>query len=201
MQTLPGQVCHPAPVALLPDLIDAQRIELRRWRPTYAAALCDAVASSLPELRLWMPWAQEDPTVEGHVAVLEQGDIRFEIGDEWQFLMVEPETGRVVGATGLHPRLGAGNIEIGYWVRTDATHQGFATMAARALTTAAFDHLSDVDVVQIRMDTGNHRSAAVPPRLGFQLEGEVEQVIDAPGQSGRWLVWTMDRTGWNPLRS
>lgn len=198
MGTLPGPVCHSAPMALLPDRIAAERIELRRWDPAFAEALCDAVATSLAELSPWMPWAQEAPTVEGHVTVLEQGNLRFEAGEEWQFVMVEPESGRIVGAAGLHPRIGPGRIEIGYWVRTDATHQGYATMAARALTTAVFASLPDVDVVEIRMDTGNHRSAAVPPRIGFAFEGEVDQVIDAPGQSGRWFVWTMDRSDWMP---
>ena len=183
-------------MGLIPDRIAAEEIDLRRWDPAFAGALCDAVATSLPELRPWMPWAQEAPTVEGHVTVLEQGNLRFETGEEWQFVMVEPDSGRVVGACGLHPRIGSGRIEIGYWVRTDATHQGYATMAARALTTAVFAGSNDVDVVEIRMDTTNYRSAAVPPRLGFRLEGEVDQVIEAPGQSGRWFVWTMDRSDW-----
>ena len=183
-------------MALLPDRIDAGRIELRRWDPAFAEGLCDAVATSLAELRPWMPWAQEQPTVEGHVTLLSEGNVRFQTGEEWQFVMVEPGSGRVVGATGLHPRGGPGRVEIGYWVRTDATHQGYATLAARALTAAAFAHLPAIDVVEIRMDTGNQRSAAVPARLGFVLEGEVDQEIEAPGQSGRWLVWTMGRADW-----
>ena len=112
--------------------------------------------------------------------------------------MVEPDGDRVVGASGLHHRQGPAIIEIGYWIRTDATHRGYATMAARALTTAAFAHLDDIDEVQIRMDAGNRRSAAVPPRLGFRHRGDVAHEIDA-GQCGRMLVWVMSRHGWDPV--
>jgi len=183
-------------MALLPDRIGAGPIDLRRWDPAFAASLRDAVTTSLAELRPWMPWAQAAPTVADYSTLLTQGDLRFETGEEWQFVLVEPGSDHVVGATGLHPRIGPGRIEVGYWVRTDATHRGYATRAARALTTAAFAHLSDIDVVEIRMDPRNHRSAAVPPRLGFVLEGEIDQDIDAPGQSGRLLVWAVHRADW-----
>jgi RimJ/RimL family protein N-acetyltransferase len=196
----PGRraLCHPARVALLPDIVPAQAIELRRWHPSYAEGLCAAVTSSLPELRPWMPWAQVAPAVGDYVTLLAEGDAKFEAGAEWQFVMVEPGSDRVVGASGLHHRQGPGTIEIGYWVCTDATHHGYATMTARALTSAAFAHLDDIDEVQIRMDSGNRRSAAVPPRLGFRHHGDVDHEIDAPGQCGRMMVWVMSRHGWDP---
>ena len=185
-------------MALLPDTLRAEAIELRRWHPSCAEGLCAAVTTSLPELQPWMPWAREQPTVEDHVTLLTEGDAKFEAGTEWQFVMVEPDGGQVVGATGLHHRHGPATIEIGYWVRTDATHHGYATMASAALTTAAFTHLDYIDEVEIRMDAGNRRSAAVPPRLGFRHTGDVDQEIDAPGQCGRWMVWVMSGADWDP---
>jgi RimJ/RimL family protein N-acetyltransferase len=181
---------------LLPDRLDAGAIELHRWRPAHAPGLCAAVSASLDELRPWMPWAQEEPTVEGHVAVLADGEDRFDQDLEWQYVVVEPPTGQVAGAVGLHRRGGPATVEIGYWIRTDATGRGYATMASRALTGAAFTHLTHVDTVEIRMDRGNRRSAAVPPRLGFHRVAEVDQEIDAPGQCGRWWVWQMTRQRW-----
>jgi RimJ/RimL family protein N-acetyltransferase len=188
-------------VALLPDTLPAGSIELRRWRPGHAESLCAAVGASLPELRPWMPWAQEEPDVEGLVAILTEGDTGFEAGTEWQFVMVGPDGDRVVGAAGLHRRHGPATVEIGYWVRTDATRHGYATMASRALTTAAFAHLDGIDEVEIRMDAGNRRSAAVPPRLGFRHVGDVDYEIDAPGQSGRRMVWVTTRAEWEPSAS
>jgi len=189
-------VCHPALVSFLPDLLPAGPVELRRWRTAQAEALTTAVASSLPELRPWMPWAQEPPTVPAMISVLAAGDGNFGADKEWQFVLAEPGSDRILGATGLHRRGPPDTVEIGYWIRTDATRRGLATFASQALTAAAFAHLSDVTAVEIRMDSSNIRSAAVPSRLGFRFEGEVDQPVDAPGQSGRWLVWRMARADW-----
>jgi RimJ/RimL family protein N-acetyltransferase len=128
--------------------------------------------------------------------VLAAGDSNFSDDKEWQFIVAEPDSTRILGATGLHRRDSSDNLEIGYWIRTDSTHRGLATIASRALTTAAFAYLPDITTVEIRMDALNVRSAAVPPKLGFRLDGEVEQPVEAPGQSGRRLVWKMARTDW-----
>ena len=184
-------------MALLPDSLAAEDLELHRWDPRYAADLCGAVAASLVELRPWMPWAQEEPTVEGHVTVLTDGAARFAADEEWLYAMVEAAGGRLVGSTGLHRR-DPSTVEIGYWTRSDATGRGYATMASRALTTAAFVHLAHVDEVEIRMDVANRRSAAVPPRLGFRHVGDVDHEPDAPGQTGRWMRWVVRRDEWDP---
>src|SRR4029453_573951 len=42
-----------------PDVIDAEEIPLRRWRPDDAKELAAAVQASLPELLPFMPWAHE----------------------------------------------------------------------------------------------------------------------------------------------
>ena len=183
-------------MALLPDLIPAGAVELRRWRPAQAAALTAAVEASLAELRPWMPWAQEHPTVGGITEVLTEGDASFEADREWQFVVAEPGADGVLGATGLHHRGAPDTVEIGYWIRSDRTGAGLATTVARALTSAAFAHLDYVEAVEIQMDAANRRSAAVPPKLGFRLAGEVDHAIDAPGHSGRWEVWSMDRDTW-----
>ncbi|HEY4927509.1 MAG TPA: GNAT family protein [Acidimicrobiales bacterium] len=186
-------------MALLPELLPAGPVELRRWRPAYADALTEAVVASLTELRPWMPWAQDAPTVPGMTQVLTDGEAGFDTDEEWQFVLGEPGSDLVLGAIGLHRRGPPDTVEIGYWIRTDATRRGLATAASRALTAAAFAHLPFVTTVEIRMDTGNVRSAAVPPRLGFSFDRQVDQAIDAPGQSGRWLVWKMERTDWHPV--
>lgn len=137
--------------------------------------------------------------MSGMRLVLTEGDAHFEAGEEWQYVVAEAGSDRILGATGLHRRNPPDSVEIGYWIRTDATGHGLATVAARALTSAAFASLPEVTIVEIRMDSLNRRSAAIPPKLGFRFERHVDEAVEAPGQSGRRLVWAMDRENWAPI--
>jgi RimJ/RimL family protein N-acetyltransferase len=154
----------------------------------------EAVAASRPELRRWMAWAQTVPSEAEQLDVLRAGEAAFDAGVEWNFLLLAPGDGTVVGGAGLHPRAGPDSIEIGYWVRSDRTGRGYATAAAGALAEAAFTHLGRVDRVEIRMDRANRASAAVPPKLGFRLVGHEAREILAPGHTGEGLIWALDRS-------
>ena len=180
-------------MARLPDRLAAGPIELQRWRDDHLDALLSAIESSLPELQPWMPWANPAPTAEAERAVLRGAVAAFDADQEWGYFLVETGTGELVGGCGLHRRSGPDTVEIGYWVRSDRTRRGYATAAAGALTAAALHHLAEIQQVEIRMDTANSASAAVPPKLGFRLVGEEERERLAPGQTGRGLVWVMDR--------
>ena len=182
-------------MALLPDVLPAGPIELRRWRQDHLDRILDAVAASFPELHRWMPWAETMPTPAGQLEVLRAGEAAFDADQEWAYVVVEPETEELVGAAGLHPRSGPGTVEIGYWIRTDRTGRGYATDTAGALAAVAFTHLPGLEQVEIRMDQANVASAAVPPKLGFRLLGHEERDILTPGHTGQGLVWVLDRPG------
>jgi len=180
-------------MAMLPDVLPAGPVELRRWRPAYLEPLMEAVAASRPELRRWMAWAQTMPSQAEQSDILRAGEAAFDAGAEWNFLLFTPGEGEVVGGAGLHPRAGPERIEIGYWVRSDRTGRGYATAAAGALAEAAFAHLGGIDRVEIRMDRANRASAAVPPKLGFRLVGHEARELLAPGHTGEGLIWALDR--------
>src|SRR5207237_10543833 len=93
---------------------------------------------------------------------------------------------------GLHTRRGTGVLEIGYWVHREWTRRGIASAAAGALTTTAFG-LHGIERVEIRCDATNAASAGVPQRLGFALESTVFRPADAPGETGREMVWVATR--------
>lgn len=147
-----------------------------------------------------MPWAHEPATTEVYAPVLARFDAAFDAGTEFVFGMFErsPSGVVVVGGCGLHLRGGPGVVEVGYWVRTDRHRLGYATAAAGALTTAAFEYLDDVDEVHITMDKANTASAGVPAKLGYTLAVEEEREVVAPASSGRTLRWVMRRDGGIP---
>jgi RimJ/RimL family protein N-acetyltransferase len=152
-----------------------------------------AIRESLPELRLWMSWAQTMPTAEGLRLILAQGQDDFRDDRGWDYTIFEERTGDLVGGAGLHRTEDPSCVEIGYWVCTDRTGQGYATSAALAVVEAAFRYRRDASRVIIRMDVGNLASASVPPKLGFTLLRQEDREILARGHTGRGHVWTLHR--------
>ena len=178
---------------MVPEQIEvgAHGLVLRRWQTGDALPLLAAIERSLPELRRFMPWAAQDPTLASVEAYL---------ADAWT--TTPPETfgfglfdagGEVVGAFGLHGRRGPGILEIGYWVRSDRTGRGYATAAAAALTEVSFGHFPQVDRVEIRCDPANLASAAIPPKLGYRLDRTDAADVEAEDQTGKQRVWVLDR--------
>jgi RimJ/RimL family protein N-acetyltransferase len=180
-------------VARLPERLVAGPLDLDRWRLHHLDPLLDAVATSFPELHPWMPWAESMPTADEQREVLRAGEASFEADREWSYVLIERDSGQLVGAAGLHPRSAPRTVEIGYWVRSDRTGRGYATSAARALAEAALAHLPEVDQIEIRMDPANRASAAIPPKLGFHLLDADEGGDAGSGPTGDHLVWVLVR--------
>jgi RimJ/RimL family protein N-acetyltransferase len=178
----------------MPEVIDAGPVVLRRWREPMAAELADAVRSSLPELRVWMPWADAEPTPAAQAEVLRGGEAQFEEGRAFEYALFEPATTALVGCAGVrHP--GPARAEVGYWVRSDRHRRGYARAAAAALTAAALEHL-DVEVVELHAHVGNLASTGVARSLGFERVA-VRPAGDGqrPGDLG---IWVARRGGWTP---
>jgi RimJ/RimL family protein N-acetyltransferase len=150
------------------------------------------VERSYAELRQWMPWASEPPTRASLAEFLERTGAEAGSDLEMGFGLFDAE-GELVGALGLHRRRGPDVLEMGYWIRSDRTGRGYATAAARVLTDAAFASLPHIERVQIRCDPANRASAAIPPKLGYRLEGEEPSEVLATGQTGSQLVWVARR--------
>ena len=146
------------------------RLVLRCWDPRDAPLLKDAIDSSLDHLRPWMPWARHEPqTLAQKVELLREFRGQFDLGADSIYGIFDTGEERVLGGTGLHPRIGPGGLEIGYWIRADAAGRGFATESTAALTRVAFE-LADVGRVEIHCAAENLASAAIPQKLAYSLQ-------------------------------
>ncbi len=184
-------------MASFPASLATARLQLRRWAVSDLDAAMEAIEASIDTLRPWMPWAADGvPSREAQLDALRSGAAAFDEDVDWPFMVLETETGSLVGACGLHRRGEPDQLEIGYWIRTDRQRRGYATEATRALADVAF-RLAWVDEIVIRMDAANDASAGVPRTLGFRLIDEAEQrAPSAGGPSDRGLVWSMRRDEW-----
>jgi RimJ/RimL family protein N-acetyltransferase len=149
--------------------IETPRLVIRCWDADDARLLKDAVDTSLDHLRPWMPWAEGEPTtLDQKRQLLARFAEDFARGDDAVYGIFEPDERRVVGGTGLHPRLDGNAREIGYWIRAGATGRGLAGESTAALTRVAFE-VDGVDRMEIHCDPANARSVAIPRRLGYEL--------------------------------
>lgn len=174
--------------------IDCGDVVLRQYREDDAEALSRAIEESADHLRPWMPWVTEDPQpVSVRLDYIVQTNRSWDAGGDMSFGMFRGES--VVGGCGLHRRRGPRCLEIGYWVHVDHVGKGYATEAARALTTAAFS-LPDVEWVEIHHDEANGRSRRVPEKLGYRLVSVQPDEKSAPGEVGVDCTWRMPRADW-----
>jgi len=172
--------------------IKTPRLFLRCWEPVDAPLLKAAVDDSRKHLIPWMPWARGDPEPVEKVA----GRIRnyrshFDQGKDFGYGIFKLDASQVLGETGLHPRVGEGGIEIGYWIHVDYIGQGFATETSAALTRVAFEVLG-VDRVEIHCAPDNKASAAIPRKLGFTHEATLRRRTRFAKNDWRdSMIWTL----------
>jgi RimJ/RimL family protein N-acetyltransferase len=173
--------------------IATERLILRCWHPSDAARLKAAIDASLPHLSQ-MPWARFEPqTLDEKIALLRSFRGKFDLGAELIYGIFDGDGDEVVGGTGLHPRVGPGAAEIGYWIHVDRVGQGLATETAAALTQVAFE-LEKLDRVEIHCRPDNHASAAVAKKLGYTHEATLRRrPVDGESDGGYrdMMIWTL----------
>jgi ribosomal-protein-serine acetyltransferase len=170
----------------------AMEILARPWREDDAEALEAAVRESRDHLRPWMPWASAPATGAGdrRAWIREQNAVEVAGGDRVRGAFL-PD-GTLVGAGGLHRRLGPDELEIGYWVHAAWLRRGVATALVAALCDEAFAD-ERIAAVEIHHDSGNVASGAVARRAGFTRAGERARAPVAPADGPVETIWRLTR--------
>ena len=175
-----------------PYRIETERTVMRCPEPGDAKLLQEAITASLENLRQWMPWAASEPeTVADKAQRLRGFRGKFDLDEEYMYVIFTPDESKVIGCTGLHPRVGPNAFEIGYWVHSDHVNQGIATEIAGALVKVAFE-ICAVDRVEIHCDPRNLSSARVPEKLNFTHEATLKQrLTDTQGAPRDEMIWSI----------
>jgi RimJ/RimL family protein N-acetyltransferase len=153
-----------------PYSFETERLIIRGPLPGDGKRVRTAVLESQNELKQWLPWAVDIPDEEQYEANVRRGHTRFLNREDLWLMILLKETGLIIGGSGLH-RIDweVPKFEIGYWLATAYTGQGYMTEAVEAIANFAFEVLGAMRV-EIRVDSNNHQSIAIPNRLGFALE-------------------------------
>ncbi|MDC0709735.1 GNAT family N-acetyltransferase [Stigmatella sp. ncwal1] len=171
-----------------PYLLRTPRLILRCLAPDDAVRRKEAVDSSGVHLENFFSHASGWPIpLSTHAAIVRKQRGQFDLDQDRGYGVFEPETGRMLGETGLLKRAGLEALELFYWLRHDALGQGIATEMASAMVKTAFE-FDQVKRMDVMCDPENERSAAMARRLGFTFEGRLRDRRLAPHHERKDLL-------------
>ena len=174
--------------------IETKRLLVRCYNPSDAPRLAESVIENVEHLRPWMPWVDSEPEpIEEKVQRLKRFRGMFDLGQNFVYGIFDPGDTRLIGGTGLHPRVGERQLEIGYWIHKDFINQGLVTESTAALIKVAFE-LIQVHRLEIHCDPANLASAAIPRKLGFTHEGTLRAKTPFLERWSDSMVWGLLET-------
>lgn len=153
-----------------PAEFETDRLLIRMPLPGDGEVTSQSINASLKELKRWMPFAQKEQSVEEAEIVIRKGYVNFLNRSDLRLLVFKKDTGEFIASSGLH-RINweVPKFEIGYWIDTRFSGQGYMTEAVQGITDFAVRELN-ARRIEIRCDSLNTKSRAIPERLGFTLD-------------------------------
>lgn len=145
-------------------------VTIRPYRVSDAPALYEAVIESRAELAPWMPWCHPQYSIDDSRSWVELQVANFAQGREYDFVIAAAD-GQFLGGCGLNLLdLLNRRANLGYWLRTSATGNGYAVEAVRKLVDWTFEH-TDFRRLEVIAAIDNKRSLRVAERAGAVREG------------------------------
>jgi len=162
----------------LPLPIITPRLLIRPPRIGDGVVVHAAILESYDILHEFVDWAKIKPSLEEtekHIRLAAANWILKKNEEPYLELYIFDKTsGEFIGGTGFHHMNWAiPSVEIGYWIRTTRSGQGFMTEAINAITQYAFKQLG-VMRISLTCDVDNTRSKKIAERLHYTLEGTLK---------------------------
>jgi ribosomal-protein-serine acetyltransferase len=150
-----------------------QDVSLQLLEQRYGSDVFSLVDQDRAYLREWLPWVDATETIDDTLSFIRSSLEQFASGKG--FVAGIWSQRRFCGVIGTH-KLDLLNRkgEIGYWLGQSFQGKGIVTAACRAVVTHLFEE-RDLNRVEIHCARENHKSCAVPQRLGFTEEGLAHQ--------------------------
>jgi RimJ/RimL family protein N-acetyltransferase len=165
----------------VPNDLAGERLLLRAPRAGDGAVVCPSVLESLTELKLWMPWATDDYSEQRGEEWCRKAAADFLLRQQFQFLIFSRHDGAHLGNVGAFKfTWDIPSCELGYWLRTTHTGNGYMTEAVGILARMLRQTLG-ARRIEIRADAKNQKSRRVAELAGFQLEGILRSEALATG--------------------
>lgn len=154
-----------------------EEIAIELLQQHHKEELYELIDTNREHLRKWLLWVDKRQTVEDFVPIIPiwlrnyADNNGFDAGIRFN--------GKLVGMIGLHYiDWKNSSTSLGYFLSEEAQGQGIITRSVSALLNYLFGTMK-INRVEIQCALNNHKSIAVPERLGFVKEGIKRE--------GQWL--------------
>ncbi|HEX6601818.1 MAG TPA: GNAT family protein [Solirubrobacterales bacterium] len=159
-----------------------------------APELYALIEANRDRLARWMPWAA-DQDLPGTERFLAEAEEQLAGGNGFQ-AKIAPR-GEIIGVAGFHKIDWVNrNTSLGYWLAEQAEGKGTMTAAVRALLDYAFNEWN-LHRIEIHSAPDNHRSRAIPERLGFREEARLRETELVGGRYLDSVIYGLLRREWN----
>jgi ribosomal-protein-serine acetyltransferase len=173
----------------------SQGVEIKLYEPQDAEAVFASVEQDRAYLGEWLPWVERTRSAADVLQFITGVVTPQWLDDRGPNCGIFVE-GELAGSIGCHAIDWQNrSCSLGYWISSRHQGRGIITRAVAAMLDYLFSELQLHRAV-IQCGTGNHRSCAVPGRLGFTREGVARE---AEWVSGRWIdlvVWSILDSEW-----
>lgn len=156
--------------------LSSERLLFREWREGDESQLYPVASDPLVgPMAGWQP----HKSIEDSLSI-----IRTILSEENTFAIIEKESGKIIGSTGLFPpqektiEIEKNEIEIGYWIARDRWGLGYGTETLKRMIDYAFSTLK-MNKVWCGAYIENNRSIRVQEKCGFVFS-HIEKVHVAP---------------------
>ncbi len=157
-----------------PARIEAERVFLRKHALSDAETIFKAVNANRARLEKFLPWVGLIQTLEDEIGYVKGALEKWEALESFDFGMYVQESGEYLGNIGVHTiSWQHERCELGYWIIGKHEGHGYVSESVSALEKELF--AIGFNRVEIRCSSFNQRSAGVPKRLGYLLEGVLRQ--------------------------
>lgn len=172
-------------------------IELQLFQIHHAEELYLLVDRNREYLRRWLPWVDNMISPAQYHSIIPTWLRQF--ADNNGFNAGIRYNGALVGSIGFH-QIDWHNSQtsVGYFLAKDAQGFGIMSRTVKALLYYAFYELG-LNRIEIRCGQQNHKSRAIPERLGFTKEGIIRDGERLHYSYHNLIIYSMLRKEWQKI--
>lgn len=157
-----------------PEILSGERVILKKHEMDLAKTMFSLIDQDRKRLREFLPWVDPTTTVDDTVNYIKNTHEQWSFSGSFDYGIFRKSDNQFMGNIGVHTiNWGHECCEVGYWIIKDFEGNGYITEAVKLLESAAL--VLGFHRVEIRCSSNNTKSAHVPVRGGYQLDGRLRE--------------------------